>query len=65
MKTLPDWCREWGESLDVARVLLRQRPALAKLATMFGAQRVFDATAAKKIRAALIERRESRLASAS
>ena len=63
MKTLPKLVMEWGENLDEARALLRDRPDLASLAEKYGPARVFNAAAARKILAALIERRESRLAS--
>jgi len=53
MRTLPELCREWGASLDRARVLLRRRPDLAALATKYGTTRVFDEAAARRIRAAL------------
>lgn len=62
MKTLPELCREWDESLDVVRLLLRKRPDLAKLATQFGVTRVFDAAAAKKLRDALTAKRKKKLA---
>jgi hypothetical protein len=57
LQTLPSLCQRWGESLDVARELLRRRPDLAMLAKRFGPTRLFDAEAAERIKQALAERR--------
>ncbi|HJZ57429.1 MAG TPA: hypothetical protein VKE74_20840 [Gemmataceae bacterium] len=56
-RPLPGWVREWGESLDAARELLRRRPDLAGLAQYVGSLRVFTPEAAEQIRTALAGRR--------
>lgn len=60
MKTLPEWCMEWGLAVDAARELLRKRPDLASSAIQVGANRAFNADAAERIHSALLVRKAKR-----
>lgn len=65
MKTLPEWCMEWGLAVDAARELLRKRPDLSSSAIHVGANRAFNAEAAERIHAALLVRKAKRNQAAS
>lgn len=52
LRTLPELAREWEESIDRLRELLRKRPDLAKLGKQIGGARCFTPEAVAKIKAA-------------
>ena len=50
MKTLPMLAREWGESLDALREVVRNAPDLKGIGTFLGSQRVFSVEESKRIK---------------
>ncbi len=56
--TLPQLCREWDESLDGLRLLIRKNASLATLGVRVGPTRAFTQSEAAKIKAVVDGKRK-------
>lgn len=58
VNTMPGLAREWGESLDTLRAIVRRDAKLRTLGSKIGATRVFTDAEAKQIRAVMESRKK-------
>jgi hypothetical protein len=56
LQSLPTWCIEWRQSVDIVRKLIRRSPDLQSLGRKFGSTKLYDEGEAAKILAALEHR---------